>query len=150
MIKYQTKPFNELTVYELYEIGRLRQEVFVLEQNCPYVDFDGKDIFCQHLMGMDEENKLQSYARLVPKGISYPGEISIGRVLTSCNIRNKGEGRSLMLHAIETCFSIWGRGNIRISAQTYLLNFYESIGFKSTGKTYLEDDIPHTEMLAIF
>ena len=150
MIYFVSKHFSDLTVFELYKIGKLRQEVFVLEQNCPYVDFDGKDFYCFHLMGFDQNNDLQSYARLVPKGISYNNEVSIGRVLTSMSVRNQGAGRELMLKSIECCNEIWGRGNIRISAQSYLLKFYESLGFSSTGKTYLEDDIPHTEMLGNF
>ena len=140
------KHFNDLSLRELYEIGRLRQEIFVLEQNCPYVDFDGKDYDCHHLMGLDEKGVLQVYARLVPEGISYAEDISIGRVVSSGQVRGSGAGRALMLQAIAACETLWGQRPIRISAQTYLLRFYESLGFVSTGKTYLEDDIPHIQM----
>jgi ElaA protein len=144
---WQYKYFNDLSLRELYEIGRLRQEVFVLEQNCPYVDFDGKDYYCCHLMGLDEHGNLQAYARIVPEGISYPKDISIGRVVNSQAVRGTGAGKTLMLESIAVCEILWGKKPIRISAQTYLLRFYESLGFVSTGKEYLEDDIPHTEML---
>lgn len=141
------KYFEELSLRELYEIGRLRQEVFVLEQNCPYVDFDGKDLYCYHLMGFDENNRLVAYSRIVPKGVSYEDYISIGRVITSGLVRKSGLGRILMHESISVCEKLFGKSDIKISAQTYLLNFYESLGFVSTGKEYLEDDIPHTEMI---
>jgi len=141
------KYFEELSLRELYEIGRLRQEVFVLEQNCPYVDFDGKDLYCYHLMGFDENNRLVAYSRIVPKGVSYEDYISIGRVITSGLVRKSGLGRILMLESISVCEKLFGKSDIKISAQTYLLKFYESLGFVSTGKEYLEDDIPHTEMI---
>ena len=141
------KYFEELSLIELYEIGRLRQEVFVLEQNCPYVDFDGKDYFCYHLMGMDDLGKLVAYSRIVPKGVSYDDYISIGRVITSGLVRKSGLGRILMQESISACEKLFGKSDIKISAQTYLLKFYQSLDFESTGKEYLEDDIPHTEMI---
>ena len=141
------KYFEELSLKELYEIGRLRQEVFVLEQNCPYVDFDGKDYFCYHLMGMDDLGKLVAYSRIVPKGFSYDDYISIGRVITSGLVRKSGLGRILMQESISACEKLFGKSDIKISAQTYLLKFYQSLDFESTGKEYLEDDIPHTEMI---
>jgi ElaA protein len=141
------KYFEELSLKELYEIGRLRQEVFVLEQNCPYVDFDGKDYFCYHLMGMDDLGKLVAYSRIVPKGVSYDDYISIGRVITSGLVRKSGLGRILMQESISACEKLFGKSDIKISAQTYLLKFYQSLDFESTGKEYLEDDIPHTEMI---
>jgi ElaA protein len=146
-MNWTCKYFEELTLNELYEIGRLRQEVFIVEQNCPYVDFDGRDPFCYHLMCFDENNRLIAYSRIVPKGISYENYISIGRVITSGTVRNSGIGRLLMLESIEACERLFGKVDIKISAQTYLLNFYSSLAFVSTGKEYLEDDIPHTEMI---
>jgi ElaA protein len=146
-MNWTCKYFDELTLKELYEIGRLRQEVFIVEQNCPYVDFDGRDPFCYHLMCFDENNSLIAYSRIVPKGISYENYISIGRVITSGTVRNSGIGRLLMLESIEACERLFGKVDIKISAQTYLLNFYSSLAFVSTGKAYLEDDIPHTEMI---
>jgi ElaA protein len=144
---FRLSSFDDLSLRELYAIGRLRQEVFVVEQNCPYIDFDGRDDQCYHLMFWDAEGELVAYARLVPKGLSYPDEPSIGRVITSQKARGTGLGRRLMLAAVAECFRLWGESTIRISAQTYLLSFYSALGFVSTGKEYLEDDIPHTEML---
>jgi ElaA protein len=141
------KYFEKLSLKELYEIGRLRQEVFVLEQNCPYVDFDGKDLYCYHLMAFDESNRLVAYSRIVPKGVSYDDYISIGRVITSGLVRKSGLGRILMQESISACEKLFGKSDIKISAQTYLLKFYQSLDFESTGKEYLEDDIPHTEMI---
>lgn len=147
IMNWTCKYFDELTLRELYEIGKLRQEVFVLEQNCPYVDFDGRDPFCYQLMCFDENNVLVAYSRIVPKGISYENYISIGRVITSSAVRNSGFGRLLMIESIKACESIFGKVDIKISAQTYLLKFYSSLEFESTGKEYLEDGIPHTEMI---
>lgn len=141
------KDFDELSLHELYALGRLRQEVFVVEQDCPYVDFDGRDDACYHLLGVDAADQLQAYARLVPAGISYAQDVSIGRVITSEAVRGTGAGKTLMWQAIEACEELWPHAAIRISAQTYLLRFYQSFGFVSTGKEYLEDGIPHTEML---
>jgi ElaA protein len=146
-MNWTCKYFEELSLIELYEIGRLRQEVFVLEQNCPYVDFDGKDLYCYHLMGFDENNRLVAYSRIVPKGVSYDDYISIGRVITSGLVRKSGLGRILMQESISACEKLFGKSDIKISAQTYLLKFYQSLDFESTGKEYLEDDIPHTEMI---
>ncbi|CAA6821097.1 MAG: GNAT family N-acetyltransferase [uncultured Aureispira sp.] len=140
------KPFEALSGIEVYRIGHLRQEVFVVEQDCPYLDFDNLDQICTHVMALNEQNELMAYTRLVPKGGSYESDISIGRVVTSPNVRGKGLGRLLMQKSMAYCWELWGKQNIRISAQDYLLTFYTSLGFKDTGKKYLEDNIPHTQM----
>lgn len=140
------KPFDALSGIEVYHIGQLRQEVFVVEQDCPYLDFDNLDQICFHVMAFNEQNELMAYTRLVPKGGSYQNDISIGRVVTSPKARGKGFGRSLMEKSMNYCWDLWGKQNIRISAQDYLLDFYTSLGFKDTGKKYLEDNIPHTQM----
>lgn len=146
-LSWKTVFFDALSLRELYEIGKLRQEVFVVEQDCPYVDFDGRDYDCYHLMAFDEKGTLQAYTRLVPKGIAYAQEPSIGRVITSQAVRGSGLGRELMLQSMQACEQLWPGESIRISAQSYLLKFYNNLGFQSTGKEYLEDGIPHTEML---
>lgn len=146
-LSWKTIFFDALSLRELYEIGKLRQEVFVVEQDCPYVDFDGQDYDCYHLIGLDEKEQLQAYTRLVPTGIAYKKEPSIGRVITSQAARGSGLGRELMFESMQACEKLWPGESIRISAQTYLLDFYNSLGFQSTGKEYLEDGIPHTEML---
>ena len=126
----------------------LRQEVFVVEQDCPYIDADNKDQDSYHLMGWDENNKLVAYTRLVPKGISYNDYLSIGRVVTSKLIRKQGVGIELMEKSIEKIRELFGQDEpIKISAQVYLLRFYTSLGFVKKGDNYLEDGIPHTAMV---
>jgi ElaA protein len=138
------KAFDDLTPHELYEIMRLRNEVFVLEQLCVYQDADNKDQRSHHLM-IKDNGKLIAYARLLPPGVSYP-EMSIGRVISSPEYRRKGAGRLLMQKAIEGCHELFGEGPIRIGAQLYLKKFYESFGFVQAGDMYLEDNIEHIEM----
>ena len=118
----------------------------MVEQDCPYLDFDNLDQICAHVMAFNEEKELMAYTRLVPKGGTYETDISIGRVVTSPKARGKGFGRLLMHKSMDYCWDLWGKQNIRISAQDYLLDFYKSLDFKDTGKKYLEDNIPHTQM----
>lgn len=125
----------------------LRQEVFIVEQECPYLDADNKDQACWHLMGFGEDNKLEAYARLLPKGIIYQDAVSIGRITTSPDRRGKGGGKELLEMSLKWIEELFGKGLIRIGAQSYLVEFYRRFGFISTGKEYLEDDIPHTEMV---
>ena len=139
-------PFYSLNLEQLYDIMRLRQQVFVVEQDCPYLDADGIDQDSLHVMGYQNE-ELVAYTRLVPKGISYDNYASIGRVITTQAIRGKGIGKELMEVSIQQLFQHFGKQTIKISAQSYLLRFYEDLGFHSTGKEYLEDNIPHTAML---
>lgn len=140
------KKFEALTPYELYDIMWLRNEVFVVEQNCVYQDADYKDQKGWHYMGVDEEGKLMAYVRLLPPGVSYE-EPSIGRVLTNPAARGTGAGRLLMQNAIEQCHLLFGDLSIKIGAQYYLLQFYSSLGFVQTSDIYLEDDIEHVEMI---
>lgn len=144
-LRWEWKAFNDLTADEVYTILCVRQEVFVLEQECLYLDADGKDRNSFHLMGFDG-NDLLAYARIVEPGISYT-EVSIGRILSSKKARGTGAGIELMEQALSRIEEHYGKVPIRISAQSYLLKFYQKFGFESTGKEYLEDEIPHTEML---
>ena len=140
------KKFDELAPHELYAILQLRNEVFVVEQNCVFQDADNKDQPSFHLMGW-EAKKLAAYTRIVPAGICYE-ETSIGRVVTSPSARRKGLGRDLMHQSINTVYSLFGAGiPIKIGAQLYLKNFYESFGFIQTSSIYIEDGIEHIEML---
>ncbi len=139
------KKFEELSVAELYEILKLRSEVFVVEQNCVFLDMDDKDQRSLHLMGL-HENKLVAYTRLVPAGVSYEYP-SIGRVVTSPTARQNGFGKLLMEKSIQECRNIFGNTTIKIGAQLYLKKFYESFGFIQSSDTYLEDGIEHIEML---
>lgn len=144
--KHIVKTFDNLLAIELYAILRLRNEVFVVEQNCVYLDTDNKDLKCHHLMLLNNDNELVAYARLVPPGLSF-AEMSIGRVVTSPKARGTGAGRQLMTLAIESCISIFGEGSIKIGAQAYLRNFYASLGFNGVGEVYDEDGIPHIDMI---
>ena len=144
-IDWHWKKFEELSTEELYEFMVVRQRVFVVEQSCHYLDADGKDAQAFHLMGYLDGN-LVAYARILRPGVSYD-EVSIGRVLTTAEVRGKGIGIDLMNRALRQIESEFGKVPVRLSAQTYLLKFYEDLGFRSTGKEYFEDEIPHTEML---
>jgi len=144
-MNWYLKHFDELTTKELYHILQLRNEVFIVEQNCPYQDLDNKDLKAFHLMGM-RENKLLAYSRLLAPGISY-SESSIGRVVSSPAARKSGIGKKLMAESIIQIRNLFHTDTIRIGAQLYLKNFYESFGFIQEGDTYLEDNIPHIIML---
>ena len=144
-ITWTTKPFEQLTPYELYAILQLRNEVFVVEQDCVYQDADNKDFSCHHLCAW-QDGKLAAYARLVPPGLSYD-EMSIGRVITSPHTRGTGLGKTLITEAIRGCHNLFGPAPIRISAQLYLQRFYSGFGFAATSDVYMEDNIPHIEML---
>ncbi len=147
MFHFSCLPFDQLTPRELYDIMALRQEVFIVEQNCPYLDADGKDPHCWHLTGRNDGGKLVCYTRLLPKGLAYDDYISIGRVVSSPSARGTGAGKILMQRSIELCIHLFGNQPIKIGAQSYLLKFYEGFGFRSTGEEYLEDGIPHTKMI---
>lgn len=144
MINFTTKSFNELTNTELYQLLQLRNEVFIVEQTCPYPDLDNKDYKSLHVLGTVND-RVVAYARLLPQGISY-SEASIGRVVTSSAVRKTGYGKSLMLYAIPETLKQFNTNEIVISAQYYLEKFYSDLGFKSEGEVYMEDDIPHIQM----
>lgn len=145
MTHWHIKTFNELTRKELYEIIRLRIEVFVIEQNAPYQDCDRIDYQSHHLFAT-ENDQIVAYARLIPAGISYT-EPCLGRVVTSAAARGKGYGKSLIFLAVEAMQTLYKTTDCRISAQLYLKAFYESFGYKQVSDVYLEDGIPHIEML---
>lgn len=143
--QYIVKYFNELTPAELYAIIRLRNEVFVVEQQCVYQDADNKDPYCYHVMSF-RNGELAAYCRIVRPGLSF-NELSIGRVVTSPRARGTGEGKKLMIIAIENCYKLFGKVPIRIGAQLYAKEFYSRLGFKESGATYDEDGIDHIEMV---
>ena len=144
-LNYYFRSYNELTKRELFDIYFLRQEVFIVEQNCVYQDIDQKDHYSYHLMAYDEEI-LVAYLRIVHPGISYD-EPSIGRVLTKIGYRGRGISKNIIQSAIQKVRDVYKHSNIRISAQEYLIPFYTSLNFESVGEVYLEDDIPHIEMM---
>jgi ElaA protein len=144
MMTFRLKKFSELNVSELYELLKLRAEVFVVEQKCAYQDLDGKDQDSLHLLGYENKD-LVAYARLVKPGISYK-EASIGRVVVSPVCRKKKYGYLLMEQALRDCELNFSAEQIVISAQQYLEKFYCSLGFATESEPYLEDDIPHIKM----
>ena len=137
--------FAELDVDNLYDALALRCRVFVLEQG-PYLDPDGLDRHAWHLLGRDERGTLQAYLRVVDPGMKYV-EPSIGRVIVAPEVRGTGLGRALFARGVEHCESTWPGRGIRISAQAHLARLYGGYGFVTVGEPYLEDDIPHVEML---
>jgi ElaA protein len=145
-LTHTVKAFQELTVDELYALLKLRSEVFVVEQNCVFLDQDDKDQKCHHLL-LYSGDELVGYSRLVPAGLSYQ-EMAIGRVITSASARGKGYGRVLMELSIDYCQKLFGVGDIRLGAQTYALGFYASLGFIADGDRYDEDGIEHIEMVS--
>ncbi len=146
MINWLCCPFDKLSLQQLYDIMVLRQEVFVVEQDCPYLDADGKDQASWHLMAYQGDD-LVAYTRIVPQGVSYEHYVSIGRVVNSEKVRGQGIGQELMQRSIQECHSLFGEQKIKISAQVYLLRFYTNLGFQAVGEEYLEDGIPHTAMI---
>ncbi len=146
-INWTVKTFENLTPNELYAILRLRSEVFVVEQNCVFLDMDNKDQFSIHLMGW-HENNLVAYTRLIAPQLVYEN-MSIGRVVTSSFYRRAGIGKELMKVSIEKCYELFGKGEIKIGAQLYLKKFYENFGFIQSGEVYDEDGIDHIEMIKL-
>jgi ElaA protein len=144
-IQWLLKKFDELKPDQLYAILQLRNEVFVVEQNCVFQDADDKDQDSYHLMGF-HNNKLVAYTRLVPAGVFYE-QASIGRVVTSPSVRRSGAGKLLMQQSIDTLYQLFGKVPIKIGAQYYLRKFYESFGFVQISDIYLEDGIEHIYML---
>ncbi len=144
-MNWTIKKFKELNVEEIYKILALRNEIFIVEQECPYLDCDDKDLNSYHLF-LKENGEVVAYLRILEKGISYD-EISIGRVAVKKNYRGKGISRKMMLKAIEFVENNLNEDTIKIQAQAYLLNFYSSLGFKAVSQEYLEDNIPHIDML---
>lgn len=145
---WKIKHFKELSTEELYQIFNLRIAVFVVEQNCSYQDADWKDLDSFHLMGYDEIGGLTSYARILPAGVSFK-EVSIGRVITSLKVRRTGTGKELMENAFQFIAKQFGNVSVRIGAQGYLTEFYSTFGFEIASEEYIEDNIPHIEMLLV-
>ena len=139
--------FDALTVGELQHIYAARQQVFGVEQRCIYLDVDGHDEAAYHLTAWSDAERLPlAYARLLDPGAKY-AEPSMGRVLTTAAMRGTGLGRALVRRLIARSAEAWPQHGIRISAQAHLERFYREFGFVAVGASYLEDDIPHIEML---
>lgn len=140
------KSFDQLTTHELYQLLKLRVDVFVVEQTCPYPELDGKDQLegVYQLLGY-QDHQLIACARLLKKGISFDNA-SIGRVATDINQRCNGLGHQLVQTAIEYSVQLWGDVDITIGAQSHLEDYYAKHGFEKISEEYLEDGIPHIDM----
>jgi ElaA protein len=145
-ITWQTKAFKELTVDEYFEILFLRTAIFVVEQDCPYQEVDEKDRQSFHLFGRAENGEVIAVTRILPQGISY-AEVSIGRVALKKTFRGQGIAATLMIESLKFVSQQFGEVRVRISAQQHLHNYYNKHGFNQVGTMYLEDNIPHIEML---
>lgn len=146
MISWNFSSWNSISLNDFHDMIALRIAVFVVEQNCPYPELDGKDKKADFVFGRNASGEMVACARILPAGISYP-EVSIGRVANAASVRGTGAGKELMRETMQHIESLYGKVPIRISAQEYLLQFYRSFGFKPVSESYLEDDIPHVEML---
>jgi len=144
-LKWTWHAFHDLTPVALYNILRLRSEVFVVEQRSIFQDMDQVDLHAIHVCAYDDTGELHAYARCIPAGIKYR-EASIGRVVTSPRVRGTGLGHVLVQQSIDCIYHQLGEGPIRISAQAHLQAFYAQHGFVADGEPYLEDDIPHQAM----
>lgn len=142
---YQVQAFSELTNQQVYHMLQLRSEVFVVEQTCIYQDMDNQDLEALHVLGKENE-RIGSYARILTHS-KLTGEVSIGRVIVAPSLRGTGEGHRLMTYCMTYVQQHFNNPCVRISAQSHLVEFYAAHGFTSTGNHYLEDGIPHCEML---
>ena len=145
MIKWKEQVFNELNTKELYEISRVRSEIFVVEQEILYNDFDRKDYKAIHLSGFIEE-ELVAYARIFDKGDYYENYSGFGRVAVIEKERGNNYGKELVKKCVEVCKKNFDKQEIKISAQAYLEKFYIDLGFERRGEGYMEDGIPHCAM----
>ncbi len=147
-IRWQWSRFSELSSYDLYAVVRLRESVFVVEQNCPYVDADGRDPSAWHLLGWVEGSAptLVAYARIFEPGVRYP-EGSLGRIVTAPAVRGTGIGKALMAEALRRIESLAPGQSIKIAAQHRLEDFYVGFGFRTVSPPYEEDGIIHVDML---
>ena len=146
MLQFQTHSFDQLSNRHLYEMLRLRSEVFVVEQKCIFLDQDNHDQFCYHVLGLNGQLDVMAYTRIAPPGILYE-EPSIGRVLSSPLYRGRGMGKLIMDYTIKQCEEMFSNTTIKIMAQLYLEKFYSDFGFKTISEPFEEDEILHVYMV---
>lgn len=146
MLQFQTHSFDQLSNRHLYEMLRLRSEVFVVEQKCIFLDQDNHDQFCYHVLGLNGQLDVMAYTRIAPPGILYE-EPSIGRVLSSPLYRGRGMGKLIMDYTIKQCEEMFPNTTIKIMAQLYLEKFYSDFGFKTISEPFEEDEILHVYMV---
>lgn len=147
-IQWDIKTFQELELEELFDFLKLRVDVFVVEQKCVYPELDDHDrhLETRHLLGYDEVGQMIAYARLLSPGRRFP-EVNLGRFVVKAELRKKGIGHQLLQKALQESSRCWPKTSIRISAQDYLQVFYKQYGFIRISDVYLEDGIPHVEMV---
>ncbi|WP_444685694.1 GNAT family N-acetyltransferase [Alkalicoccus luteus] len=145
MMDWRLTSFHEFSADQLYDILQLRTEVFVVEQACAYLEVDGKDKEALHLTGV-RDGVIEAYARLLPPGTAYE-EASIGRVIVRPNLRGTGLGKALLHRSMEAVYHHLNADRIKIQAQEYALPFYEKAGFVAVTSSYLDDGIPHVDMI---
>lgn len=145
-LSYSILPFSKLSVMQLHDLFRLRVDIFVVEQNCPYPEIDGKDPECFHLLGSNENGEVIAAARIAPARIIYK-QVSIGRVVVRKDARGNRYGREIMDAAMAFCQNELKATSVKLAAQYYLEDFYESLGFKTISEVYLWDGIDHVDML---
>ena len=147
MLNLECKPFGELSTEELYRIMWLRQEVFIVEQNCVFSDLDYKDQKAWHCMAKKSDGQIVAYTRLFDENDYYEGFLSIGRVVSIPTERKEGFGRKVFDFSVKKVNELFGNKPVKIGAQAYLEMFYESFGFKSINQDYIEDGIEHKLMV---
>ncbi len=147
-IDWDIKSFKKLGTDELYGLLKLRVDVFVVEQNCPYPEIDGRDRHPEtlHLVGKNKDGEILSYLRILPPGLRFE-QVSIGRVVVNKNSRGQGISEAMLKIALDQIHRTWPNEDVKISAQLYLRDFYQSHGFEAVSKNYLEDGIPHIDMV---
>ena len=145
-MKWTLKTFDQLSIDELHDIIQLRINVFVVEQNCPYPELDGKDGKAYHFFGRNDQGRIVAYTRIFAPG-DYYSQPAIGRVVVDSAHRGDGTGHALMLGTIRSTKELFGDLEIKIGAQKYLVTFYEKLGFINTQEEYIEDGIPHVYMI---
>lgn len=147
-VQWEVKTFQQLTVEQLFESLQLRVDVFVVEQQCSYRELDEYDRNqeTRHLFGRNEDSQLIAYARILPPGFRHP-EVNLGRFVVRADSRKQGIGHQLLQTALQEISGCWPQTSIRISAQEYLQEFYGQYGFVRVSGMYLEDGIPHVEMV---
>ncbi|MES2552262.1 MAG: GNAT family N-acetyltransferase [Pseudomonadota bacterium] len=147
-IQWRLSTFNELSNRDLYALLALRESIFIVEQDVPYSDIDGKDLHCTHLLG-SLHGELVAYMRILPVGLFEAGFFSIGRVVLRQDLRSTGIGHELVRQGMQYLDSVRSNFPVKISSQLYLKNFYSRFGFVAVGDMYIEDRIPHIAMVRI-
>lgn len=147
-LNWKIKHYNDLSLNEFHDIIALRIKVFIIEQNCPYQELDGKDKKSYHLICRDNEGELVGTLRILPQGVAFK-EVGLGRIVLDEPVRGVNNGHQMVEEAMKFCKAEFGEVPIYMSGQKHLESFYQKHGFESTGKEYMEDNIPHVEMAYI-